>query len=290
MIAGTESAQRPARDELFISRVFDAPRELVWKAWTDPQHIQRWWGPKDFTAPACQIDFRVGGKYLFCMRSPENKDYWSTGIYREIAPLERIVCTDSFADEQGNVVPATYYGMSPDFPLEMLVTVTFDDQAGKTRMTLKHTNLPAGDMSEQTGAGWNESFDKLAESLNRPVSNKDAAVSFLQLASSGQVQEAYAKFVGAGFRHHNPFFEGSAEALMIAMEQNVLQNPNKALEVKCALAEGPFVAVHAHVRHKPGEPGAALIHIFRFENGRIVELWDVGQPVPEESPNQYGMF
>ena len=99
------------------------------------------------------------------MRSPEGKDYWSTGVYREIVPLQRIVCTDSFADEQGNVVPATYYGMSPDFPLEMLVTVTFEDQAGKTRMTLKHTGLPTGDMREETGAGWNQSFDKLAASL-----------------------------------------------------------------------------------------------------------------------------
>lgn len=77
---------------------------------------------------------------------------------------------------------------------------------------------------------------------------------------------------------------------MMAMEENARQNPNKSLEVKHALAEGDFVAVHAHVWHKPGEPGAAVIHIFRFENGRIVELWDVGQPVPEESPNQYGMF
>ena len=165
MIGETESTQRSARDELIITRIFDAPRELVWQAWTDPEHIRRWWGPKDFTAPACRIDFRVGGKYLFCMRSPDGKDYWSTGVYREIVPLERIVCTDSFADEQGNVVPATYYGMSPDFPLEMLVTVTFEDQAGKTKMTLKHSGLPAGEMSEQTGAGWNESFDKLAASL-----------------------------------------------------------------------------------------------------------------------------
>lgn len=165
MIGETESAHRSARSELVITRVFDAPRELVWQAWIDPQHIQRWWGPKDFSAPACKIDFRVGGKYLFCMRSPEGQDYWSTGVYREIVPLERIVCTDSFADEAGNVVPATYYGMSADFPLEMLVTVTFEDQAGKTKLTLKHTGLPAGDMSEETGAGWNQSFDKLAASL-----------------------------------------------------------------------------------------------------------------------------
>ena len=153
------------QQEPVITRVFDAPRELVWKAWTEPDRLMQWWGPKGFTAPVCEIDLRVGGKYLNCMRSPEGKDYWSTGVYREIVPLERIVCTDSFADEHGNVVPATHYGMSPDFPLEMLVTVTFEEHEGKTTMTLRHVGIPAGEMRELTGAGWNESFDKLAESL-----------------------------------------------------------------------------------------------------------------------------
>jgi len=153
------------KQEIVITRIFDAPRELVWEAWTDPEHFKRWWGPKDYTTPFCEIDLRVGGKYLNCMRSPEGRDYWSTGVYREIVPMERIVCTDSFADEQGNVVPATYYGLSEDFPLEMLVTVTFEDYEGKTKMTLKHTNLPAGEISEQAGEGWSESFDKLVQSL-----------------------------------------------------------------------------------------------------------------------------
>ena len=121
-------------------------------------------------------------------------------------------------------------------------------------------------------------------------SNKNAAVSFLKLASSGEVQEAYSKFVGAGFRHHNPFFEGSAEALQAGMQVNAVQNPDKILEVKCVIAEGELVAVHSHVQQKPGDLGAAVVHIFRFENDRIVELWDLGQPVPEESPNQFGMF
>ena len=121
-------------------------------------------------------------------------------------------------------------------------------------------------------------------------SNKDAAVSFLKLAANGKVREAYSKFVGAGFRHHNPFFEGSAEALMAGMEENARQNPSKVLEVKRATAEGELVVVHSHVRQKPGDLGAALVHIFRFEEGHIVELWDVGQPVPDKSPNQYGMF
>jgi uncharacterized protein YndB with AHSA1/START domain len=152
---------------LVIERVFDAPRELVWKAWTDPEMAMRWWGPKGFTAPSCEIDFRVGGKTLFAMQSPEfneGQPIWSTGVYKEIVPLERIVTTDSFADENGNVVPASHYGMAGDFPLEMLVTVTFEDLGGRTKLTLRHEGLPASDV-EGAGGGWNESFDKLAASL-----------------------------------------------------------------------------------------------------------------------------
>jgi len=148
-----------------IIRIFDASRELVWKAWTDPQHFRRWWGPKDYTCPFCEMDFRVGGKYLNCMRSPEGKEYWGTGVFREIIPMERIVFTDCFADEQGNVVPATHYGMSPDFPLEMLVIVTFEDLDGKTKMTLEHIGIPTGPDSEGAQQGWSESFDKLANTL-----------------------------------------------------------------------------------------------------------------------------
>ena len=121
-------------------------------------------------------------------------------------------------------------------------------------------------------------------------SNKNAAVSFLKMAASGKVQEAYSKFVGEGFRHHNPFFEGSAESLQAGMQANALQNPDKVMEVKRVIAEGELVAVHSHVQQKPGDRGAVVVHIFRFENGHIVELWDLGQPVPEESPNQFGMF
>lgn len=121
-------------------------------------------------------------------------------------------------------------------------------------------------------------------------SNKNAAVSFLELASSGKVAEAYSEFVGDGFRHHNPFFEGSAESLQAAMEENARQNPDKVLDVKRVIAEGEFVVTHSHVQQKPGDRGAAVVHIFRFANGKIVELWDLGQQIPEKSPNQNGMF
>ena len=120
--------------------------------------------------------------------------------------------------------------------------------------------------------------------------NKKSAINFLKLASSGKVREAYAKFVGEGFRHHNPYFEGSAEALEFGMQENADQNPEKTLDVKQVLAEGALVAVYSEVHHSRGDRGAAVMHLFRFENGRIVELWDVGQEIPETSPNQYGMF
>jgi uncharacterized protein YndB with AHSA1/START domain len=155
------------RNEVTITRVFDAPRELVWKAWTDPEIFKRWWGPKTFTAPVAKIDLRVGGKFLGCMRSPDGQEVWGTGVYREIAAPERLEVTDSFADEHGNVVPATNYGMSAEFPLEMLITLTLEDHDGQTRLTLKHggpggfSDKDLGDMEQ----GWSESFDKLEEVL-----------------------------------------------------------------------------------------------------------------------------
>lgn len=153
------------RKDLVITRIFNAPVSLVWKAWTDPQHFMRWWGPKAYTSPFCQMDFRVGGKYLFCMKAADGQEFWTTGIYREIVALKKIVWTDSFSDKKGNVVPATYYGMGDDFPLEMEVTLLFEESDGKTKMTLRHVGIPGAEMQEQTSGGWNESLDKLEATL-----------------------------------------------------------------------------------------------------------------------------
>jgi predicted SnoaL-like aldol condensation-catalyzing enzyme len=119
---------------------------------------------------------------------------------------------------------------------------------------------------------------------------KDVAVSFLRQAASGRVREAYDKHVSEGFRHHNPFFAGSADALMTGMEENARQNPDKRLDVLHTLEDGDLVAVHSHVRQKPDDRGAAVVHLFRFDGDRIAELWDIGQPVPPESLNPNGMF
>jgi len=158
------TATNATANALIIQRIFDAPRELVWKAWSEPERFMRWWGPKDYTSPACKIDFRVGGSFLACMRSSDGTDIWSTGVYREIIPLERIVCTDSFADAKGNVVPASHYGMGEDFPLEMLLTVTLEEADGNTKLTIRHDGMPS-EMAEGANEGWNQSLDKLAESL-----------------------------------------------------------------------------------------------------------------------------
>jgi predicted SnoaL-like aldol condensation-catalyzing enzyme len=119
--------------------------------------------------------------------------------------------------------------------------------------------------------------------------NKQAAISFLKLVVAGNVRQAQETHLADGFKHHNPFFEGSAEPLLKGMQENAAQNPGKVLDVKHAIAEGDFVAIHSYVRHNPEEPGFVVVHIFRFEQGRIVELWDLAQQIPEKSPNQYGM-
>jgi predicted SnoaL-like aldol condensation-catalyzing enzyme len=122
------------------------------------------------------------------------------------------------------------------------------------------------------------------------VSHKEIATEFLRLAASGRVRDAYTRYIAPDFRHHNPHFPGDAQSLMTGMEQNAAQNPDKRLEVQHALEDGNLVAVHAKVMMRPGDRGIALVHIFRFEGDQIAELWDVGQPVPENSPNQYGAF
>ncbi|GEC90458.1 nuclear transport factor 2 family protein [Brevibacillus brevis] len=122
------------------------------------------------------------------------------------------------------------------------------------------------------------------------TSLKENAVSFLQLVASGNVREAYQKYTGPNFRHHNPFFRGDAHSLMLAMEENAAKNPNKILEVKRAIEEGDIVAVHSHVKQNQEDLGGAVVHIFRFQNDQIVEFWDVGQPIPDDSPNENGMF
>jgi len=159
----TSDTTNAVEQKIVITRVFDAARDLVFKAWTEPERVMRWWGPNGFTTPVCKIDLRPGGVFHNCMRSPEGRDFWSKGVYREIVEPERIVCTDSFSDEAGNLVPPTRYGMSADWPAEALITVTFAEHDGKTKFTLQHAvgSAPASER-DQCRQGWSESLDRLA--------------------------------------------------------------------------------------------------------------------------------
>lgn len=168
MTTNSNSTHIDSNGNMVFTRVFDAPRELVWKAWTEPEHLMRWWGPATFTSPAAKIDLRVGGKYHWCMRSPEGQDFWSTGTFREISPMDRLVMTDAFSNEQGDIVSPTEYGLPAETATEFLFSLTFEDLGGKTRMTLVHSGMPAGEMREMSLQGMNESLDKLAESLKQP--------------------------------------------------------------------------------------------------------------------------
>lgn len=117
---------------------------------------------------------------------------------------------------------------------------------------------------------------------------KQIAEDFLRLAASGNPRKAFELYVANDFKHHNAYFKGDAHSLMIAMEESARTSPNKVFEIQRSLEDGELVAVHSHVQQERLD--AAVIHIFRFRENKIVELWDFGQQVPQESPNENGMF
>ncbi len=120
-------------------------------------------------------------------------------------------------------------------------------------------------------------------------SRKNIAVSFLGLAASGKAREAFSRYVHPRFAHHNPYFKGDRDSLMVAMEESALEYPKRVFEVMRVVEEGDLV-VHARVFLKPEMPEFALMHIFRFEGDQIIEEWEAAQEVPVESPNVNGMF
>ena len=147
-----------------IKRTFNFPLNKVWKAWTESESFKKWWGPKEYTCPDCTIDFKIGGKYLASMQGQDGKKIWSTGTYKEIIPLKKIVYSDSFADSKGNIVSASYYKMPGEWDLEVMVTLKFEEVASKTNLTLQHAGIPSK-MYDDCVKGWQSSLDKLENNL-----------------------------------------------------------------------------------------------------------------------------
>ncbi|KAA3659902.1 MAG: SRPBCC domain-containing protein [Chloroflexi bacterium] len=157
------SNSKISEDAVVIERTFNAPQNLIWQMWTQPEHFKKWYGPQGFTVPVANMDMRVGGKRLICMASPDGSmKMWTTGEYTEIVPTERLVYTESPADENGNVVSPSAMGMPEGYPTTTEVTVLLEDLGGRTKMVMTHAGMPA---DSGASGGWNQAFDKLANHI-----------------------------------------------------------------------------------------------------------------------------
>jgi uncharacterized protein YndB with AHSA1/START domain len=157
---------RTMEREFVLTRVFDAPRELVWKAWTERERLMQWFGPKGFTMTAANLDFRPGGTFHYCLRSPDGKEMWGKWVFRDIVPPQRIVLVSSFSDEKGGL---TTHPLSPTWPKQMLSTTTFAEHDGKTVLTIRWEPLDATEEERKTfdagrggmTQGWGGTFEQL---------------------------------------------------------------------------------------------------------------------------------
>jgi uncharacterized protein YndB with AHSA1/START domain len=150
-------------ERMVVTRVFDAPRELIWKAWTDPKYVMQWWGPKGFTAPVCKMDFRVGGKFLYCMRAPDGQAFWNGGEYHEIVPHEKIVSSMYFSDPEGNRVEPAQYGIDHKAIDDANDVILFEDLGnGQTKLTFIGNEAMQDAIKSGQLEGTKQILDKLA--------------------------------------------------------------------------------------------------------------------------------
>ncbi|MFZ5790189.1 MAG: SRPBCC family protein [Pseudomonadota bacterium] len=169
-MSATSANKSAIRKEFVIARLFDAPCETVWKAFTEPGHLKRWWGPKGFTVERCSVDLRPGGLFHYCLRAPDGQAMWGRFVYREIVAPQRLAYVVSFSDETGGV---TRHPMHPTWPLEMTSTTEFANEGGKTKVTVRWAPLNAteeerrtfDDGHESMRQGWGGTFDQLAAYL-----------------------------------------------------------------------------------------------------------------------------
>jgi len=160
--------QGDRKEDIVIRRILDAPIDLVWKAWTDPKAVMKWWGPKYYTSPSARINLREGGRYVFCMRAPQDQggqDSYTAGIYKKIVPMERLEFTQSLADEDGNPIEPAQIGMPPDFPKEIHTVVLFKANGNMTELTITEHGWTPSQMAVYSYAGMHQSMDKLSDSL-----------------------------------------------------------------------------------------------------------------------------
>ena len=162
-----------SQDAVTIERIFDAPIDLIWQMWTDPQHFAAWYGPDGASIPVAKMDVRVGGTRLVCMevQTPGGQtQMWFTGEYREVVENERLVYTESMSDENGNVLSPSDMGMPAGHPTTTEVRVELEDVGGRTKMVMTHAGIP----SESPGAaGWTMALDTLAAHVRQMIADQN---------------------------------------------------------------------------------------------------------------------
>jgi uncharacterized protein YndB with AHSA1/START domain len=156
LIAGAWNFHTTVRME----RTFNASEADVWRVWNDTDSIQRWWGPKGYTALVVRNDVREGGSYLWAMKSKQGRMFWSTGTYKEVVPNKKIVSTLSFSDESGTTIPGSQVSVPGQWPNEITVIVEFSESEGRATVSVKEVGIPfiASPMSK---IGWAQQFDKI---------------------------------------------------------------------------------------------------------------------------------
>ncbi|HTP00760.1 MAG TPA: SRPBCC domain-containing protein [Anaerolineales bacterium] len=158
------------KEDIVITRIIDAPVETVWKAWTEPEHLVRWWGPKSYTSPSCKVDLRVGGRYIFSMQAPDEQGgqvSYTSGIYQRIEPMKLLEFTQGLSDQDGKPIDPQQIGMPPDFPKEIRTVVAFRALGDMTELTVTEYNWTPGQMMVYSYAGMHQSIDKLAADISR---------------------------------------------------------------------------------------------------------------------------
>lgn len=156
------------KQDIVITREYDYPVNLVWKAWTDPKLVMKWWGPTYYTSPRCEIDFREGGKYVFCMRAPDSHgglESYSAGIYKKIVPMERLEFNQYLSDREGNAIDPVQAGVPADFPANVEFVIEFIARGDKTELKITEYGWTVGEMMKYAIMGMEQSLDKLAASL-----------------------------------------------------------------------------------------------------------------------------
>lgn len=158
----------PKKHDIVITREYDYSVELVWKAWTDPSLVMKWWGPKHYTSPRCKIDFYEGGKYVFCMRAPDSQggmESYSAGVYTKIVPMERLEFTSYLSDRDGNAIDPVQSNVPSDFPRNIEFVIEFIAKGERTVLKITEYGWTVGEMLKYAIMGMNQSLDKLAANL-----------------------------------------------------------------------------------------------------------------------------